>query len=147
LRILVERALQDCFPTEDSCNLIPPLNVLVIPDVAYAGDGRLVRLNGLNPRIIDSELLKVSQDRKRQLRAPRIPTKLIGWIDAAPNVNRRLFGLDEELAHTADPEAVVRSSRLAPDLQGILVDDVFVGFCVPAFIVNVPAERFEERIY
>ena len=62
------------------------------------------------------------------------------------DVNGRFLGFEEKLARAADAKTVIRRFRRAAHADGVLVNDVFVGFGVALLVVNVPAQRLEERI-
>jgi hypothetical protein len=62
------------------------------------------------------------------------------------NIYRRLLGFDEELAHSTHAKGIVRGFRDAADLDSVFMDHVPVGFCVPLGVIDVPPERFEERV-
>ena len=94
------------------------------------GRRRLVGLVGLDAAVVDGELLEVGEDRERQLGRPGVAAELEGRAGVVLDVDRRLLGLDEELARAADAEAVVGRLGRAADLDGVLVDDVLVGFGV-----------------
>ena len=57
-----------------------------------------------------------------------------------------LFRLHEEFPRPADAEAVVRGLHRAADPDRVLVDHVLVGLGVAGDIVQIPAQRAEERI-
>ena len=46
----------------------------------------------------------------------------------------------------ADAETIIRGLGGIADLDGVLVDDVLVGFGEAVRVVDVPAEAFEERV-
>jgi len=77
---------------------------------------------------------------------PGIPPELVccGWIVFDPN--GRPLRLNEELANSADPEAVVGSFCIAVDFDGIFVDDLLVAFRSTLLVIHIPPEELEERI-
>ena len=57
---------------------------------------------------------------------PGVTAQLVGWMDGVANVDRRLFGFDEEFAGSADAEGVVRGFERAFVLEGVFVDNLAV---------------------
>ena len=98
------------------------------------------------PAVVDRELLEVGQDGERQFRRPGIAAQLKGRAEIVFQIDGGLLGFEEELARAADAKAVVGRLGVAADLDGILVDDIFVRFGVALLVVDVPAEGLEERI-
>ena len=101
---------------------------------------------GLDPAVVDGELLEIGEDGEGQLGAPRIAAELVRRLDVVLDVHRGLLGLDEELALLADAEGVVRRFGRAADPHLVLVDDLLVLLREPLGVVDVPAERGEEGI-
>jgi len=66
--------------------------------------------------------------------------------DIMLDVHGGLFGFEKEFPGAANAEAVVRRFGGFADLDGVLVNDILVGFGVSLFIINVPTERLEERV-
>lgn len=67
-------------------------------------------------------------------------------MEVVADVDRGLFGLDEEFAHPADTKAIVGRLGASADLDGVLVYDVLVGFGIPLLVVDVPAQQLEKWI-
>ena len=77
----------------------------------------------------------------------RVAAELVGGgCSSSLMTDRGLLGFEEELARAADLKAVVGGLDGAADADGILVDDILVGFGVALFVVDVPAEGFEQGI-
>ena len=146
LGVLVERAFEYRLFREERGDLVPPFFVLVAGDIEDAADACLVVLVRLLPAVVDRELRKVREDGKRQLCRPGIAPELEGRARIVLDVNRGLLGLDEELAHAADPEGVIRRLGRGADLHGVLVDDLLVRFGIALPVGDIPAEGVEERI-
>lgn len=83
---------------------------------------------------------------KWQLARPGIAAQLVGRVRVTLEIDGRLLGFQEELAGAADPEAVVGGlvSTAYPD--GIFVDHLPVGLGVTLLVVDIPAQRLEERV-
>jgi len=71
---------------------------------------------------------------------------LVGRGGILGDADGGLFRLHEEFPRPADPEAVVRGLHRAADPDRVLVDHVLVGLGVTGDIVQIPAQRPEERI-
>jgi hypothetical protein len=56
------------------------------------------------------------------------------------------FGLHKKLADTADTETIVRGLDLALDLNPVFPYHITVLFGISVFVVNVPAQEFEEFV-
>src|SRR6266480_518496 len=67
-------------------------------------------------------------------------------VRIAFDVHRWLFRLEKKFARATDAKAIVRRFRRPANLNGVFMDDVFVGFGVTTDIFHVPSERLEHRI-
>ena len=56
------------------------------------------------------------------------------------------FGFEEEFVDAADTEAVVRRLADATDADSIFMNDILLGLGVPQFVVDIPAQGYEEGI-
>ena len=101
-------------------------------------------LSSISPRPRCGDLL-FSQDRERYMRFPGIAAQLVGGVDVVFDVDGRLFGLNEELAGLAEPEAVIRGTRAAFEFDGVLVDDLAVLGGVVILVEHIPAEGIRRR--
>ena len=127
-------------------HLVPTLGVLAVIEIHHPPVGRLVALIRLALAVVNRELLEIGQDAQRQARRPGVAPQLVGRADVVLQVDRRLLGLDEKLAHSPDAESVIRRLDRLAHADGILVDHVFIRFGVTLAVVHVPAQRLEERI-
>jgi hypothetical protein len=100
----------------------------------------------LDPAVVDGELLEVGEDAQRQLGRPGIAAELEGGGSVDPQIDRRLLGLDEELAHAANTERIVWCAAVEAHLDRVLVHHVLVLLRIAGGVVDVPAERREERV-
>jgi hypothetical protein len=80
------------------------------------------------------------------LGGPGVAAKLEGGVDIVLDVDGRFLGLDEELAGAVDAEGIVGGGGSRSGLEGVFVDDVFVGFGVTLAVDDVPAEGFEKGV-
>jgi len=103
---------------------------------------------GLVAAVIDRELLEIGQDRDRQTDVPGIDFELVCQYAVVLNVLGRFFGLDEELAHPAQPESVVRGfgMRAALNVDRVLVHHLTVVDREAFVVGDVPSQRFEEGV-
>jgi len=62
------------------------------------------------------------------------------------DVNRRLFGFEEELSNAPDAEAVVRRFTGSGNLNGILMNHVLILFRISGLIGYIPTQRFKKWI-
>ena len=108
--------------------------------------GDLVGGGRFDPAVVNREGFKISQNAQGQLGAPAIAPQLVGRVDVFGNIDRGLFGFQEKLARPADAEAVIRGLGDAADLDGVLVDDVLVGFGIAVFVGDVPAQGLEKGV-
>src|SRR6266496_5626025 len=125
---------------------MPARGVFGVGDVKDSPDGGAVLLIRLEAAVIHGELLEVGQDAEGQLRRPTVAAELEGGTDIILDVQGGLFGFEEKLSRAADAEAVVRRFGRLTNFDGVFVKNVFVGFGVALFVINIPAESFEERV-
>ncbi len=144
--ITVERATQDGITRKDAGDLVPALDVLPKGHVQHACHGRFVGLVRLDAAVVNGKFLEIGEDAERQARAPGVAPQLVGRVHVTLEVDRGLFGFDEELTHAADAKPVVGRLCATADLDGVLVHDVLVGLGVTLAVAHVPAQRVEERI-
>ena len=85
-------------------------------------------------------------DGKGHFGRPGVAPELICGRGIILDVDGGLLGFEKEFSGAADPETIIGGFGHAADLDGILVDDILVGFGVALDVVHVPAETFEERI-
>ena len=114
--------------------------------VEEAGDGGFVGGEGLEAAIVNGELLEIGEDAEGEFHRPRIAAELKGGLGIVLEGDGGLLGLDEKLAVAADAEGVVGSLGLAADFEGVLVDDLLVGFGVALGVGDIPTEGGEERV-
>ena len=143
---LIEGATHYGFLRKDGSYFLPPGDIIPIGQVEYAPCARLVVVLWLKTAVVDSKLLKIGKDAKGELGRPGVATQLEGRIDVFLQVNDGFFRFDEELAHSADAEAVVRCLGGTANLNGVLVDDVFIRLGVTLLVVYIPAQSFEKWI-
>lgn len=62
------------------------------------------------------------------------------------DVDRWLFGFQEEFAGAADTKTIIRGFCDTSDFDGIFVNDLFLGFGVALFIGYIPAQLFHQRV-
>ena len=146
LHVFVEGAFEDGIARKDAGYLFPALRVFFVREIQDAGRGSFVGLDRLDAAIVHRKLFEVGQDAERQLGAPGVSAQLVGRVDIRFNVNRRLFGLQKELADAADAKTVVRGFGGLPDFDGVLVDHVLIGFGITLLIGDVPAQGFKQGI-
>src|SRR5437667_332277 len=85
--------------------------------------------------------------RRKMMRSMmRWTAKLKGRAGIVLDVHGGLLGFQEKLPSAADAKAIVRRFGPLADFDGVLVDNVLVGFGVALFVVHVPTERLEERV-
>src|SRR5262249_55043995 len=105
-----------------------------------------VRRRRFHPAIVDSEFLKVGENRQRKLAGPAVAPQLVGGGGIVLDVDRRFLGFEKELLGAADPKTVVGGFGHPADFDCVFVNDILIGFGIALDIVHVPAEAFEERI-
>ncbi len=139
----IEKALEDGLLGEDGFNLVPSRRVLRVRDEHDSRFGDLgdLRADGDAP-IVGRQMREIRQHRKRELGRPGIGAKLDGRLPGGGDIDMRGFGLQEELAHAADSEAVVGRAGL----DRFLVDDVFVDIGAAGLVGHVPAQQPEHRV-
>ena len=103
-------------------------------------------LVGLAAAVVDGEFFEIGEDGERQLGAPGVAAQLVSRADILFDVDGGLLGFDEEFARPADAEGVIGGLGGAADLDGVLVDDIFVGLGVVVVVEHVPAEGLEEGV-
>ena len=96
--------------------------------------------------VVDGEFLEVGEDGEGEFGGPGVAAELEGGGGFVFDVDGGFFGLDEEFAGAADAEAVVGGAGGVFGAEGVLVDDVLVGFGISGAIGDIPAEGFEEGI-
>jgi len=89
-------------------NPVPLFGVFGGGAVEDAASGGFVGFVGANPAVVNRELLKVTQDAKRELGAPRIAAELIGRAGLVLDGDGRFLGFKKEFACAAYPKAVNR---------------------------------------
>src|SRR5207249_530945 len=144
--ILVERAFEDSIAREHAGDLVPTLGVFAVGNEKDARDSGAVLLVGFDAAVIHGEFLEVAEDAERQLGGPGVAAELESGADIVLDVHGSLFGFEKEFARASDAKAVIGGFRRLADLDGVFMDNVFVGFGVTLLVVDVPAEGLEERI-
>jgi hypothetical protein len=144
--IAIEGAFKNGIAREDGGDFIPFLCVFIEGEVKNPSFACVVAFVGFDAAIIDGEFFEIAEDAEREFRGPGVAAELKGWGGFRLDPDGGLFGFEKEFARAADAEAVVGSFGGFADFDGVLVDDVFVGFGVALFVIDVPAERFEERV-
>ena len=144
--VLVEGAFEHRLLGEDGGDLVPFGQIVSIGEIENAPCTGFVGRVRACAAIVDGELLEIRQDGQRKFGRPGIAAELIGRADLVFYIYGGFLGFEEKLARAADAETIVGGFGVAADLDGIFVDDVFVGLGVPLLIGNVPPERLEERI-
>jgi hypothetical protein len=61
-------------------------------------------------------------------------------------VDCRPLGLDIELPRASDPKTIIGSLRILSLMEAVLVNHIFVSFCVMQLIVNIPTEGLKEWV-
>ena len=67
-------------------------------------------------------------------------------MDIILDIDRWLFGFQEEFSGSPNAETVVRRFGPSPDLDGVFVYHILVRLGVPLLIIYIPSERLEKRI-
>src|SRR6266700_3800480 len=127
-----------------STSAVPRLALLASANLSNAPLRTASREN--TPAIIDREFLEVAQDVQKQLQREGVSAKLEGGGGIVFDVHGWPLGFQKKLSRATDAEAVIRGLGRFPDLDGVLVDNVFIGFGVAGGVFHVPAERLEKRI-
>src|SRR5207237_8403121 len=139
-------SFEDCLFGKDRGDLVPVREIVFIGPIVDTAGGSLVGRTRPRPAIVHGELFEISQDRERQLGGPGVASKLVGWMGIILEVDRWLFRLQKKLTRKADLEAVVGGFCRAPNLDRVLVNDVFVSLRIACLVCHLPAQCFEERI-
>jgi len=146
LHVAVEGTLEHRLLGKHAVDVVEAVKILVEGEVHDAPYPSLVIGFGTLAAVVDRELLKVGEDAQGQFGAPGVAPQLVGRAYVAFDRDRGLLGLQEELAHPADAEAIVGRTGRPTDLDGVLVDHVLVLLGVALHIAHVPTEDFKERV-
>jgi len=146
LGVAVERAIPNGIPGENLGNFVPPLDVFFKSKEHHATGGGGIFGVRTGAAVVDGEFFEIGQDRERQMGVPGVTAQLVGGMDGVADVDRRLFGFDEELAGGADAEGVIRGFERAFILEGVFVDHLAVLRGEVGAVDHIPTEGFEQGV-
>jgi hypothetical protein len=89
---------------------------------------------------------RLFKDVERKFGRKSVAPQLKSGAGVVLDVRGGLFGFQKKFPCAANEETIVGRLGCFADLDGVLVDDVLVGFGVAPLVIHVPAERFEKRV-